>query len=426
MIFTSQLGDLSERTNSEAIKNIANHVRKMQEELEYRLSVLDSSNISEIDASQVPIVTKDGNILSLIKDGNEKYSQLEHTVDGLNSKIVQYGNEVDGYKNDVAGYEKQVSSFEQTVKGFNTTVASYGDTVASYGDKVTGYEDEVKAYKEQVSTFNQTVDGFETTVAKYEAAVEGYSEQVSAYEQTVNGFQSSVQNYGKTVDGYTQQVSHFEQTANSISLKVEEVEDENGKVTAASIAAKIKDDASLIEIIANNVKITGVTTLTSTSEENNKLEIDGAEMALVVGSRTAGGIYGAASDKYDDDDGEVDLTQQPVQRPNTGIDRKVVMYGFDGVEISAPIVALRSATTSAPHGYFFNKAIQHDENSAREAFVISAISQNRDMCLVGKVITMWFSDTFFMAFSEDGIYTYAYNEITEEWEAAQQVRWTSA
>lgn len=34
---------------------IANHIRRLQDELEYRLSNLDSSNITEIDASDTVI-----------------------------------------------------------------------------------------------------------------------------------------------------------------------------------------------------------------------------------------------------------------------------------------------------------------------------------------------------------------------------------
>lgn len=55
MVFTTQLGNLAGKSEMEAIMEIANHIRRLQDELEYRLSNLDSSNITEIDASDTVI-----------------------------------------------------------------------------------------------------------------------------------------------------------------------------------------------------------------------------------------------------------------------------------------------------------------------------------------------------------------------------------
>lgn len=55
MVFTTQLGNLTGKSEMEAIMEIANHIRRLQDELEYRLSNLDSSNITEIDASDTVI-----------------------------------------------------------------------------------------------------------------------------------------------------------------------------------------------------------------------------------------------------------------------------------------------------------------------------------------------------------------------------------
>ena len=76
MIFSSQLKKLDGLSTEERLKTISNHLRKMQEELEYRLSVLDSSNISEIDADETSIYTGGEDIRNIITDtnGNVIYS----------------------------------------------------------------------------------------------------------------------------------------------------------------------------------------------------------------------------------------------------------------------------------------------------------------------------------------------------------------
>ena len=65
-IFSSSLKNLEKMPSEEAIAQIAKHIRTMQDELEYRLSCLDSANISEIDATLTPISTEQGNIIDVV------------------------------------------------------------------------------------------------------------------------------------------------------------------------------------------------------------------------------------------------------------------------------------------------------------------------------------------------------------------------
>lgn len=60
-VFTKQLGNLSNySTTQEALIAFGNHIRYIQEQLEWTLSNLDSSNINEIDTSQTNISSSTG------------------------------------------------------------------------------------------------------------------------------------------------------------------------------------------------------------------------------------------------------------------------------------------------------------------------------------------------------------------------------
>ena len=59
-IFTSQLGRLNYTDAPEAIKAMANHIRYIQEQLEYTLMNLDSSNVTELNTDETNISSTTG------------------------------------------------------------------------------------------------------------------------------------------------------------------------------------------------------------------------------------------------------------------------------------------------------------------------------------------------------------------------------
>ena len=62
-MFFSKLGDLSGQSNDAKITSIENHLRVLEDELEYILSHLDSSNIIEIDTTKTTIYKGEENEL---------------------------------------------------------------------------------------------------------------------------------------------------------------------------------------------------------------------------------------------------------------------------------------------------------------------------------------------------------------------------
>lgn len=56
-IFTRQLRKMDTSTPEQAVREMANHIRYIQEQLEWTLSNLDSSNINEINMSQTNVTS---------------------------------------------------------------------------------------------------------------------------------------------------------------------------------------------------------------------------------------------------------------------------------------------------------------------------------------------------------------------------------
>lgn len=202
MIFSSQLGKLDGVSTEQDIKAISNHLRKMQDELEYRLSVLDSSNINEIDTDQTNVFVKGEPINNIITDQNGKLSMFEQTIDG--------------FRKTVADYEEGYSQWTQTVDGFTQQVGNYEDQYSVWQQTVDGFTQQVADYKTGYSSWQQTVEGFSQQVANYQG-------QYSTWEQTVSGFQQTVTNM---------------QTGLSMALKMDAngvyITDQNGKTVKIS------------------------------------------------------------------------------------------------------------------------------------------------------------------------------------------------
>lgn len=61
-IFTNQLRSIDYANPQEALKVMANHIRNIQEQLEYTLMNLDSSNVTELDTNKTNIGSSTGGV----------------------------------------------------------------------------------------------------------------------------------------------------------------------------------------------------------------------------------------------------------------------------------------------------------------------------------------------------------------------------
>ena len=102
MIFTQQLQKIDYNNPQDAIKKMANHIKYLQEQLEYTLLNLDSRNINEIDVEKTTIIDPSGstNISSFINltgsngenftAGKNTAGKFEFSVKGKNGTQILY------------------------------------------------------------------------------------------------------------------------------------------------------------------------------------------------------------------------------------------------------------------------------------------------------------------------------------------------
>jgi len=101
-IFTQSLRKVDFSNPTEAIRDMANHIRYIQEQLEYTLMNLDSSNVTEIDTDQTNIGSSTGgsvltgNSITLNGSSGETFEAgvvnnvFRFTVKGKNGAQIMY------------------------------------------------------------------------------------------------------------------------------------------------------------------------------------------------------------------------------------------------------------------------------------------------------------------------------------------------
>lgn len=99
-IFTQSLRKIDEAKPQEAIKIMANHIKYIQEQLEYTLHNLDSENISEIDTDKTVVTDSTGSnslgsYISLSGANGESFTvgknpkgQFEFVIKGKNGTVM--------------------------------------------------------------------------------------------------------------------------------------------------------------------------------------------------------------------------------------------------------------------------------------------------------------------------------------------------
>lgn len=91
-IFTQSLQRIEVDKPQEAIKKMANHIKYIQEQLEYTLSNLDSRNITEIDTDKTTITdstgsTSIGSSINLVGENGESFTVGKNASGGFEFSV---------------------------------------------------------------------------------------------------------------------------------------------------------------------------------------------------------------------------------------------------------------------------------------------------------------------------------------------------
>lgn len=155
-IFSSQLGKVESYNPEQSIKTMANHLRKIQEELEYRLMNLDSTNIHEINVSDTNVLVEGKPIQNVLQDQDGNYSALQHTVEGLSSTVANQAGSISSLQQAAGSLSATVSDL-QTGMGHMLKLDANGVYIVdSNGSQVTIQGGQINAAGLTVNAANIT------------------------------------------------------------------------------------------------------------------------------------------------------------------------------------------------------------------------------------------------------------------------------
>ena len=124
-IFTQSLRKVDIANPTEAIKEMANHIRYIQEQLEYTLMNLDSGNIVSIDTDDT----------QLSGSSIEDIARLTQTVNGLASTVSVQGSNIVNLQNAATSLSESVQNLEASKLTASKVAAQAG--VAGSADAAT-------------------------------------------------------------------------------------------------------------------------------------------------------------------------------------------------------------------------------------------------------------------------------------------------
>ena len=179
MIFSSQLGKLDGKTSEQAVKTIANHLRKIQEELEYRLGNLDSSNVTEIDTG---LTEMSGPLVQLISETEGNVAQLKVTSNAISGEVAKleeglaghmeltalkfqtaFGNEVYNVASEIEQTASRITQQVLSDEGYAQLKVDMEGISGTVGDLVTGMSTTLKVGAGGVGIVDQ--DGKQVTIS---------------------------------------------------------------------------------------------------------------------------------------------------------------------------------------------------------------------------------------------------------------------
>lgn len=111
-VFSRQLGTI-DYNSADAVKILANHLRIMQEELEYRLMVLDSSNINEIALESTSLTIDNEDVAAIIREQGNSIAGLSIKADSISSVVQEQGEAISGLKQTAEDFQLTVVNLQE-------------------------------------------------------------------------------------------------------------------------------------------------------------------------------------------------------------------------------------------------------------------------------------------------------------------------
>lgn len=150
-IFSSPLGRVEELPPEKAVRVMANHLRKLQEELEYRLANLDSSNINEIDVEGTSVTVDGKDIQTVLNNVMSGLTLLSQSVSGLSSTVATNTDDIGALDARTKELEGTTASLKTRVDGLDTLTAGHGTSIQANSDAAAQLAAAVQALEARVA-----------------------------------------------------------------------------------------------------------------------------------------------------------------------------------------------------------------------------------------------------------------------------------
>jgi len=150
-IFSSPLGRVEDMSAEKGVKAIANHLRKLQEELEYRLMNLDSSNINEIDVEGTSVTVDGVDIQTMLNNTVSAVTVLAQTVSGLSSTVSSHTSGISGLDTRTDALESATAALDTRVDALDTLTAGHGTSIQANSDAAAQLAAAVQALEARVA-----------------------------------------------------------------------------------------------------------------------------------------------------------------------------------------------------------------------------------------------------------------------------------
>ena len=226
-IFSSQLVKVEDMSPEKGIKTIANHLRKLQEELEYRLMNLDSSNINEINASETEIRIEDG-------DGN--FSEIIHVLEEISLRVVEYEGDFAELKVKADAITEQVGDADGNLGKLEVRADAITEQVRDADGNLTTLKTTAEGIEKRIEDANGNFVTLKETALGIEKRISDADGNFTTLKETAQGIE-------KRIEDANGDFVTLKESAQGIEKRIE---DANGnfvtlKETAQGIEKRISD-----------------------------------------------------------------------------------------------------------------------------------------------------------------------------------------
>lgn len=217
------------------VKNLSNYVFQLSEQLRYLLYNLDVTNFNDLGLARY--------------ENGRLQIYTEKLQAAVNEMEIKLTNEKDGLKALIEADANALKlSFENAEKDLAAQYKASAEGLSGQITQVLGAAKD--GIDEKVAGWQLTVDGFSTT---FTTKLNEVDQTMSQWQQDANGFKA----YVETAEG---KIASWEVTENKINSLVQAIGSDGGTLRS-QIIQDIRDDESLIKLIAEEVEIDGVLTI---------------------------------------------------------------------------------------------------------------------------------------------------------------------